>query len=154
MYLCPRVSDIVGDDVYKLPGLRYEDIDWERGNVELIVKGKKQIMIIVDPETLNLIRLFCKERGIKKGRIFKISRQGVHNAIKKIVKEKGLRPEISAHKFRHAGAVHLLDGIHELVKGKLNLRQLQLQMGHKSLKTTEDYLQYTDEERRLAFGFD
>lgn len=152
MYLGPRVSDIVGDGK-KARGLRYENIDWKESIAQLTTKGGSVNTIVIDPDTLNMLRLYCEEKGIKRGKIFNLSRQRVHQIIKDIVHEKGLREQISAHKLRHGFAVGALDGVHLFIRKPLNLRQVQMQLGHTSLEHTAKYLKYTTSDRKAAFGF-
>jgi len=146
MYLSLRVSDVLN--------LRFENIHWEKGTADVTVKGGKNIRMVIDPDTLQLLRLYCTEKGIKKGRIFEISRQRVDQIIREITKKTGIRELISAHKLRHSFAVHALDGKHLFIQKPLSLRQVQIQMGHSNITTTAIYLQYTDEERREAFGYE
>lgn len=152
MYLAPRVSDILGKPNGER-GIRVENINWEENTIYLTVKGGKNITVFIDPSTLSLLRMYCQQKGIQTGKVFNITRQRIHQVIKGIAKKTGLKDLISAHKLRHSFAIHALDGMHLFIPNKLNIRQVQLQMGHSSLETTAQYLQYTTEDRREAFRF-
>jgi len=147
MYLSLRVGDVLR--------LRYENIDFEESTALCTVKGGKNIIIVIDTDTMNLLRMYCQEKGIKRGPIFTITRQRVHQIIKDLATDAGLERAklLSSHKLRHSFAVHSLDGKHLFIKNRLNLRQVQLQMGHSKIQTTSQYLQYTTTDRKEAFGF-
>lgn len=152
LYNGPRVSDIVGDK--KRSGLLYEHINWEEQTAWLKVKRGKSIIILIDPETVLLLKSYCELKEIKKGKIFKITRERVHQIIQETTKRAGLtRKGISAHKFRHSFAVHITMGKHLFWPGKAGIREVQKQLGHSSLAHTAKYLQYTIEDRREAFGY-
>jgi len=152
LYNGPRVSDLVGDK--KRSGLLFESIDWEEKSAKLKVKGGKDLVVVIDPDTLNLLKSYCELKGIKRGRIFKINRKRVHQIIKETAERAGLREGISAHKFRHSFAVHIIQGKHLFYPGKAGIRAVQQQLGHKSLKHTAIYLQFTVEDRKEAFGIE
>ncbi len=70
--------------------------------------------------------LFLNQRGGK------LSRMGFWKILRKITLEAGIKQEITPHTFRHSFATHLLEG-------GVNLRIVQLLLGHSSLNTTQIY---------------
>ena len=66
-------------------------------------------------------------------------------ALRKAVEKTGVRKKVTAHTLRHSYAPHLLDA-------GLNLRQLQLYLGHEDIQTTTLYTHRTSfgEERGMA----
>lgn len=66
-----------------------------------------------------------------------MDRGGVQKAVKVIVSSAGIHKSISVHSFRHCYGAHL-------VEEGLNLRAIQNELGHLSLKTTALYTQLTD----------
>ena len=66
-------------------------------------------------------------------------------ALRKAVEKAGVRKKVTAHTFRHSYATHMLDS-------GLNLRQLQLYLGHEDIQTTTLYTHLTafGEERGMA----
>ncbi len=150
LYNGPRVSDLVGDE--NRSGLLYENIDWDERSIFLKVKGGNDLVVVIDPETLVLLKSYCELKGIKTARIFKIKRARVHQIITEIADRAGLRKGISAHKLRHSFAVHITMGRHLFFPGKAGIRDVQAQLGHSSLQHTAKYLQYTIDDRKEAFG--
>lgn len=154
MYLSLRVSDVLN--------MRYENIKWKESMAQCKVKGGKIIKLMIDPETLSLLKTYCKENKIKVGRIFKINRTRVYQIVHDLANDAGLIvfcPEcgqptrnVHPHNLRHSFGPHALDGYHLYIPNKLNLRQVQLQLGHEDIRTTAQYLRYTDQARKEAFG--
>jgi len=70
--------------------------------------------------------LFLNNRGQK------LSRMGFWKILRKITLEAGIKQEITPHTFRHSFATHLLEG-------GVNLRIVQVLLGHSSLNTTQIY---------------
>lgn len=68
---------------------------------------------------------------------------GVQKALKKVVADCRIYKNISPHSLRHCFATHLLE------QG-LDLRSLQMLMGHHSLNTTARYTQYTQLKQKNA----
>jgi integrase/recombinase XerD len=72
-------------------------------------------------------------------------RNGVQDAMRRVVVHLGLRKAVSIHTLRHSYATHLLEA-------GVNLRLIQQYLGHKSLETTMIYLHLTtvSQERAVA----
>jgi site-specific recombinase XerD len=73
---------------------------------------------------------------INKGRIGKRS---VQDMIKRCVKAAGLNSDISTHTFRHSFATNL-------IKSNVDIRAVQMFLGHSDLKSTQIYTHYVNPE--------
>lgn len=153
-----RISEIVGDKKNKIPGIQYENIDFDSGEIKVILKGKEEITRIIDQETMNMIKLYCKAKNIKKGRILGMHRSTAHRIVKRLAaKAKLIRAEkISCHKWRHTFAIHALNRSHKLMRdgGRLNIALVSRQLGHADITTTlRFYAKYvTADLKEAAFG--
>lgn len=151
LYRCGRrVSEVLM--------LTEDDIFWDDKQIIFnILKRKKPVkeIKIVDDDTFELLRTYAKEkdniRGLRKkpteNRLFPISRQYVYKLIRKLGKGVGIERVgnkwLHPHHLRHSFAVHQVKGN---IKSADDLRKLQMYMGHASLATTADYLQYSPDE--------
>lgn len=130
-------------------GLRREEIrTLKSGNIDsqgmrihvVSGKGKKDRYTLLSPKALELLRMYYKiERPVNYlfeafGNKGKCLSAGTINLIaKKAASRAGIKKKISFHTLRHCFATHLLE------QG-INLRIIQLFMGHSSIKTTSIYL--------------
>gem|GEM_PF-558359 len=139
LYACGlRVSELV----------TLEAVDFERGVLRVTGKGEKTRLVPVDSGTLALLRRYTQTtrsavaRDSSQTKSFFLNprgtsytRQGVWKALKKIA------PGLSPHTLRHAFATHCLEN-------GMNLRSLQLLLGHSDIATTQIYTAVTDERLR------
>jgi integrase/recombinase XerD len=70
-------------------------------------------------------------------------RNGVQDAMRRVVVQLGLRKAVSIHTLRHSYATHLLEA-------GVNLRLIQQYLGHNSLETTMVYLHLTTASQEQA----
>lgn len=142
--------------VSELVHLKLYDVDWQRGFLKTLGKGKKERVVPLNEKALGILaHYFAQSRPtllgdkssdlvfIRKGGGF-LSRQSVWKIIKKYALLSGLT-DFSPHKLRHSFATHLLEG-------GINLRALQLMLGHSDLSTTEIYMHV--DKRRLMELYD
>ncbi|HXW53385.1 MAG TPA: site-specific tyrosine recombinase XerD [Myxococcota bacterium] len=140
--------------VSELINLKTSDLNFEAGYLKTMGKGKKERVVPINERALALIqRYFAASRQqlldgkisdlvfAKKGGS-KLSRQSVWKIIKKYALLSGMKADFSPHQLRHSFATHLLEG-------GINLRALQLMLGHCDLATTEIYM-HVDKTRLKA----
>jgi integrase/recombinase XerC/integrase/recombinase XerD len=141
--LIVRTIYATGVRVSELCGIDIEDIDFEEHTIRIKGKGDKIRIVFVDSDTLDAIRKFV---GIKLiGPLFE-GQQGKHispRAIQHIFRHYA-PVGITPHKIRHSYAS-------ELYRRSKNLRVLQENLGHTSIKTTEIYLHTDIDERRQVY---
>jgi len=140
----PRVSEVAH--------LRVSDIDsgrnviWIRGG-----KGRKDRQTLLPPKLLELLRCYFRWRrpkdwlfpGEKPGR--PITCNAIVLACKKAAEIAGISKAIHPHSLRHAFATHLLEA-------GVNLRSIQVLLGHAKLETTARYLHVADTAVRSAIS--
>jgi integrase/recombinase XerC len=141
--LIVRTIYATGVRVSELCGINIEDIDFDEHTIRIRGKGDKIRTVFVDDDTLQDILTFIGNRIV--GPLF-VGQQGKHissRAIQHIFKH--YAPQgITPHKIRHSYAS-------ELYKRSKNLRVVQENLGHTSIKTTEIYLHTDIDERRQVY---
>lgn len=142
--------------VSELCSLKRNDVHLSEKILKVTGKGdKERIIPIVDVCVqqmelyLNLVRKNWQKKTLPNffinqyGRV--LTRQYVHNLIKKKCEECNLNPNLSAHSFRHSFASHLLDG-------NADLRIVQELLGHSDIQTTQIYTHI--QNKRLVNAYD
>ena len=142
--------------VSELCSLKRNDVHLSEKILKVTGKGdKERIIPIVDACVqqmelyLNLVRKNWQKKPLPNffinqyGRV--LTRQYVHNLIKKKCEECNLNPNLSAHSFRHSFASHLLDG-------NADLRIVQELLGHSDIQTTQIYTHI--QNKRLVNAYD
>ncbi|NPA33974.1 MAG: site-specific tyrosine recombinase XerD [Chlorobi bacterium] len=145
-----------GMRVSELINLKLQDIFWKEEIIRIIGKGDKERLVPVAQTTLNRIRTYLEEVRVhlpikhghedfvflnRRGR--QLTRQFVFKMIKEYAQQAGIRKNISPHTLRHSFASHLVD------RG-VDLRIVQVLLGHASILTTEIYTHLTSDAIRQA----
>lgn len=133
----------------ELRNLTIEDVDYQEGYLR-VNKGKGDKDRVVPLGRIacryleNYIKgirpEFCNSRNnstlflSKKGN--KISKNVAGWLIEKYVKQANIKKHVTCHTFRHTCATHM-------VRNRANLRHVQEMLGHRSLNTTQKYIQLT-----------
>lgn len=122
------------------------DIDGQRSTLKVVAgKGNKDRYVVLAPAVLNLLReywqlyrphdyLFYSGRGMDKP----MSSSCITKPFKDAVRSAGVPSGCSLHSLRHAYATH------QLIAG-MPLYELQNQLGHTDIKTTQRYLHWLPE---------
>jgi integrase/recombinase XerD len=138
MYSCGlRVSELVT--------LRLSSLYPDLGFIKVIGKGDKERLVPIGRIAIKFIGIYRDKvrvhADIKKGsedilflnrRGAGLSRQMIFILLKDLVREAGIKKNVSPHTFRHSFATHL-------VEGGADLRAVQEMLGHESITTTEIY---------------
>ncbi len=145
-----------GIRVSELINLKLRDIFWKEEIIRIIGKGDRERLVPVAPSTLNRIKTYLEEVRIhipiKRGHedfVFlnrrgkQLTRQFIFKIIKEYAQQAGIHKNISPHTIRHSFASHLVD------RG-VDLRIVQIMLGHASILTTEIYTHLTSDTIRQA----
>ena len=137
-YIQPAIkfSIITGVRKKELLGLDWQDIDFDAKTILLReTKTQKSRILGLIPAIENIL----KEIGIKEsGKVFTLTDWQIRYQLNNATKKAGL-PHIRFYDLRHTFAVNFLEQ-----DGKLY--DLQILMGHSSIKTTQKYMKFKKEE--------
>lgn len=139
-----RISELVGDKRTGYRGLYVEDIDFDKQEIRVVGKGKKERVVVVSREALEENLKWLGDR--RSGKVFDITPRMVQKLAKKYAKEAGLpdwnkRGRWSPHKCRHTHITKIIDKTHDLVAA-------QEQAGHESPATTSIYTHLSTSYRK------
>lgn len=125
--------------ISELLGLKIKDVDSKRMCIHIRGgKGRKDRIIPLPESLLHDLRTYF---SLHKPKIFLFeganpgfaySATSIRNVLRRAVKKVGIRKKVTVHTLRHSYATHLYE------KG-INLRSIQVLLGHNSSKTTEIY---------------
>lgn len=141
--LIVRMIYATGVRVSELCEIAIEHIDFDDLTIRVRGKGDKIRVVFIDEETCRLMEAYAGERIF--GPFF-VGQQG-HSLSPRTVQhlfEVYAPPGVTPHTIRHSYAS-------ELYKRSKNLRVVQENLGHTSIKTTEIYLHTDLDERRGVY---
>ena len=129
--------------VSELISLKVNQVNVEKGTIDIIGKGNKQRKVPVGEYALEFLKKYIEEhrphiKGKRSNYLFlnrygdQLSRQYFFLQIKKYAKQAGIEEDVSPHTLRHCFATHMLENGAEL-------RALQEMLGHANLATTQIY---------------
>ena len=107
---------------------------WIRGG-----KGRKDRQVLFPPKLLELLRVYFRWKRPKQWLFpggtpdLPISTKSIFLACRKAAQKAGISKAVHPHSLRHAFATHLLEA-------GVDLRTIQLLLGHAKLETTARYL--------------
>jgi integrase/recombinase XerD len=139
--------------VSELVGLTTHSIDLDAGLVRVRGKGDKERVVPFPSSVRDLIERYLAEARPQfhpeDDSVFlhhrggRLSRQAFWSILKRLADKAGLPGSPSPHTLRHSFATHLL-------QGGMNLRSLQILLGHSDLSTTQLYTHLVPDELRKA----
>ena len=143
------VTYVCGLRLSEAASLTVGDIDGERRQIRVCGKGSKDRYVPLPEKTLELLRSYWEVHRPEhwlfpnKKKDGPISHSTIQKAFKAALKESGIRKNASVHSLRHSYATNLLeDGV--------DLRYIQMLLGHKSPNTTSIYTHLTRKGENLV----
>jgi integrase/recombinase XerD len=143
--------------VSELVGLSTHSVDLEQGYARVRGKGDKERIAPFAPVAGEKLRAYLEsarprllgQAGAAQPALFlnrlggPITRQSFWKCLKDLALQAGLPSSLSPHVLRHSFATHLL-------QSGMNLRSLQMLLGHSDLSTTQIYAHVTPEHLKQA----
>ena len=141
--LLVRTIYTTGMRISEVCGMMIEHIDFDEATIRVRGKGGKIRVVFCDTETLKQIKAHIS--GRKSGYVFEGRNSGpISPRTIQHVFELHAPAGITPHKIRHSYAS-------ELYRRSHNIRVVQENLGHTSIKTTEIYVHTDIDERRNAY---
>lgn len=147
--LCPSERILFGFLYFcglRLSEARYltlDNVDMTTGTVRVRGKGSKdRIVDMPDQFKKDLAAYLDMDRGRGFGQLTDVSRGRVYAAFAKLKKLLGVK-KLHPHMLRHSYGTHLLEN-------GVDIRTVQVMLGHESLSTTQTYLFVSDQRRKAA----
>jgi integrase/recombinase XerC len=134
----------------ELAGLNVEDVDVFSETLRVLGKGRKERVCPLGGPAVRAMQHYQSKAGIYNGPLFRnklgkrMSNVGLNDVVQKYWRLSGLPVQITAHKFRHSFATHLLNN-------GADLRSVQSLLGHASLSTTQIYTHVTTERMKKVY---
>lgn len=140
-----------GFRVQELIDLKWSHIDRSAGVIYVIQgKGKKDRQVPLFPEAVAVLTRYFREyrselvgcEYVLKGQFGgQYTQTSINQVLKQLSAKSGIRRNVHAHLLRHSYATHLLEG-------GIDLRTIQVLLGHSSAKTTQIYTHVS--KKRIA----
>jgi integrase/recombinase XerD len=130
---------ITGVRISELIKMQVSDIEFDKRLIRVYGKGGKTRMVPIPKFAMKEIKKYLAEHrtnylfpNVYRGKPNSMTRQGAWLIIKRLCKMAGIDRPISPHQFRHSLATHML-------KNGIDLRALQLILGHEKIATVQIY---------------
>lgn len=151
-----------GVRVSELVAMTIDQLHFDSGFVHVVGKGKKERVIPLPKNLLDLLRYYLDHVHAKllppqfagkanylffavhRNAIKPMSRQFFWQILKKVLKQAGIVRNVSPHSLRHSLATHLL-------KNGADIRSLQMLLGHENLATVQIYTHLSNPQLREVY---
>ncbi len=139
-----------GVRISELASLNVADVDIYSETLRVIGKGRKERVCPIGGPAVRAMQSYQSKAGIYDGPLFRskvgkrMTVQAISNVVDKYRKLSGLPLQVTAHKFRHSFATHLLNN-------GADLRSVQTLLGHASLSTTQIYTHVSTQRMKEVY---
>jgi integrase/recombinase XerC len=138
--------------VSELVALSHKDIDFEKQEMRLLGKGRKVRVVPITNASLEWLRRYTAHPDYKSkdGAVFlnrfsgRLTTRSIDRLFEKYLKLSGLAAHITPHIIRHTIATHWLEN-------GMDLKTIQLILGHNSLATTTIYTQVSTSLKKKTY---
>lgn len=147
-----------GMRVSELVGLNLDNINFERGEIAVLGKGRKLRVVFLSEDAVDRLDQYLKDFGFLKSNqsaineskdrpVFisnkkeRLTVRSVERLVQSYAKKAGITKKVSPHTFRHSFATDLL-------MNGADVRSVQSLLGHSSITTTQVYTHVTDQHLR------
>jgi len=143
-HLMLRVLWRSGIRVSELVNMRLKDIEWDNCVVNILkVKGGKQLRVLLDSETISMLSRYVSDTELgDENCLFPLTTRHVWHLVKKYGRMVGI--DAHPHTLRHSYAINM-------IRNGVDIRRVQLLLGHAGIQTTTVYLQFKDADLREAY---
>jgi integrase/recombinase XerD len=137
-YVLLRVMWSTGVRVSEAISFTPDDVQFKRNAINILhAKGSKQRRVHTDPVTMKALRKYIEDEHLDCDKpIFNVTRTWAGAIVKKYGDK--IDKDIYPHMLRHSFAVHC-------IREGMDIRTLQMLMGHSDINTTQVYLQFDDD---------
>jgi len=144
-YLMLRVLWRSGIRVSELVTIRLKDVEWDNCVVNILkAKGGKQRWVLLDSETISMLSKYVSDIQFRdENYLFPLTTRHVWHLVKKYGRMVGL--DVHPHTLRHSYAINM-------VRHGVDIRRVQLLLGHAGIQTTTFYLQFKDADLREVYN--
>ena len=139
----------------EIAALGHEDISFDRGEMRVVGKGRKERIVFISDRAKIAISNYLSDRHDEDEALFirhslnadqvgdenslRLSVRGIERIVEKYAKVAGLTKKVSPHTLRHSFATDLL------INGA-DIRSVQAMLGHSSIQTTQVYTHITNQQ--------
>lgn len=144
----------------EIASLNREDINFDRGEMRMVGKGRKERIVFISHRAKMAISDYLAPRSDEDEALFirhslnalqvgdedslRLSVRGIERVVEKYAKIAGLTKKVSPHTLRHSFATDLL------INGA-DIRSVQAMLGHASIQTTQVYTHITNQQLKEVY---